>query len=143
VEALVVIIGAFKTGGQEPFSWTLAHMANMVLLAVDSYTLVWTGLWQAMIRKSAQAATSVTVFRVLLVPWLIMAGLLSLCLPMAGADSGMEMIVAWLVIGGVADMIMLANAREKLEGELRAAAAQQWTSANRETPWPVTLGSND
>jgi hypothetical protein len=126
VEALVVIIGAFKTGGQEPFSWALAHMANMVLLVVDSYTLVWTGLWQAMTRKSPQAATSATVFRVLLIPWFMMAGLMSLCFPILGPTAGMEMIVAWLVIGGVADMMMLANAREKLEGELRAAAAQQF-----------------
>ena len=120
--------------------WVMAHMANMALLVTDSYTLVWTGLWQAMTRKTPQMATSVTIVRVLLVPWFIMAALVSFCFPMMGANGGIEFIVAWLIIGGVGDMIMLANAREKLECELRAAATRQWNHEASEKIWPGKAG---
>lgn len=135
VEVVVMIMGAVQARNSNAVSfWILAHTAMVTLLVADSYALVWAGLWQAMLKKSSQAATSAAAARVLVLPWLGLAAMLVVCMPII-AD-GVGAIALWLLAGIFVDTMMTGTCKGRLEKELRTAAAEQWQISSK--AWPTS-----
>ncbi len=125
-ETLVMILGASRLPSRDMSEvWVIGHTANMVLLVADSYSLTWVALWQVMIRKNAQVAASAAGLRVLVLPWLALALFLMMSLPGIAGKTGVGIIGAWLVIGIFFDIVLTGISKDKLEQQLRLAAAEQ------------------
>ncbi|MDB6032313.1 MAG: family transporter protein [Verrucomicrobiales bacterium] len=142
-ETIVMVAGAIQMpkNGEGVHAWIFAHVANILLLMADSYTLVWAGLWQAMIKKSPQAATSAAVARVLILPWLGLGALMMFCLPMIAASAGMAIIAPWLLMGVVVDIVITQSSKGRLEREMRSAASEQWLTADQDKGWRGAVAS--
>lgn len=86
-------------------------------LWADAYTLVWLASWRALAARRYHHAAGSAVFRVLVIPWLI----LLLLLPTGQGPLGL--LFLWAVIGFLSDSLWTVYARNRLLGDFRAAAA--------------------
>ncbi len=106
-------------------------IAALVLLLADLAALYWVGMWQAIIAKNPNRATTASVLRVLVLPWVLFA-LTALVVSLSTMRSGQEpggkfFIGMWLSLGLVADGGFGAWSRHKLLSEFRLAAARRFT----------------
>lgn len=116
--------------GNDSASWIAFWVALMVMLPADLVTLYWVGIWQGLVARNPQRAASASLVRVLVVPWLVIAGctlLVSLGAMASRSEIGFNFFVGlWLVVGGVIDLIFASWARSKLLAEFRIVAAQRY-----------------
>jgi ABC-type Na+ efflux pump permease subunit len=116
--------------GNDTSSWILFWIALMTMLPADLVALYWVGMWQGVVAKNPQRAASATLVRILVVPWLILAGcslLISLGAMATRSEVGFNFFVGlWIAIGAIVDLIFAAWARTKLLTEFRIVAAQRY-----------------
>lgn len=88
-------------------------------LMCDAYALAWLASWRALAARRAQHAAGSAVFRVLLLPWLVL-----LFLAFGGAFRDfVAALVYWVFVGGVSDFLWIVYARDRLLSDFRTAAA--------------------
>jgi hypothetical protein len=120
-EALLLFTGG--SGAPQEGEWGLA-MAAMLLFVWDLHALAWTGLWYSVAGRRPHLASLLTVFRVLVVPWMIFLGVLFV----VGVWNWTVVAVIWVVIAGVSNHLAWRAAREGLFTWFREAAAGQYRS---------------
>ncbi len=112
--------------------WVLLWMAGMLMLIADLAALYWVGMWQGLTAKHVGRATTGSLGRILVVPWITYVVVI-MVLMSAGAGRGLEaspafFVVLWLILGLVADFAFAGQARHKLLTEFRLAAQQRYAT---------------
>jgi ABC-type transport system involved in cytochrome c biogenesis permease component len=115
---------------QDHALWVLFWLAAMGMLIVDLVAFYWVGLWQALVAKNPHRAASVTLARILVVPWIAIAGI-SLFISLLGREMHSEpgpgfFLGLWVVTGLLIDIAFAGHARNKLLKEFRVAATQRY-----------------
>lgn len=107
---------------REALVWFLTiTVAATAALWADAYTLVWLASWRALAARRYHHAAGSAVFRVLVIPWLILLVLLPAV--QFGISGPLELLFLWAVIGFCSDSLWTVYARDRLLGDFRAAAA--------------------
>ena len=119
--------------GNDMSTWIVFWTVMMVMLPADIVALYWVGMWQGVVAKNPQRAASGTMVRILVIPWLLLAGcslLISLGAMASRTDLGFNFFAGmWLVIGAIVDIAFASWARAKLLTEFRIVAAQRYVVA--------------
>lgn len=97
----------------------IALLATAALFA-DAFTLVWLASWRAIAARRVRHAAGSAVFRVLLLPWLVLLA----CGPFVGLGSFDEALAFWAVLGFLSDFIWWQWARSQLLSRFRERAGQ-------------------
>src|SRR5262249_31925771 len=93
----------------------------------DLIALYYVGMWQALTARHPNRATSTTVARVLVLPWLLFL-LICLILPFLGGriqEPARFLLGLWFILGLGADLLFGTWARFKLLSEFRVVAAHR------------------
>jgi hypothetical protein len=109
-------------------------VAGMGMFVADLCSLYWIGMWQGLVAKNPARATSASLSRVLVVPWLLIAMVL-LFMGLASMRGVREpepfpnfFLGLWFVVGLIVDFGFASYARQKLLTEFRSAAQQRYDS---------------
>ncbi len=94
-------------------------LVTMGLFVWDMPTLAWAGMWFSVSGRKPHLASMRAVYRVLVVPWLILLAVLFV----VGVWSWTAVVVAWVLICGINNHLVRATARHQLLAHLREAAA--------------------
>lgn len=143
LEALFVAAAIFEPSSTNHAFWGLFWPASMVLLVADLAALYWVGMWQGLTAKNVNRATTATLVRILIFPWLACAVcVLVLVLASLGRDSLLEprpefYLAFWCASGLLTDLWFAAFARHKLLTEFRLMAQQRYASISGS--WPRFL----
>lgn len=119
---------------------TLFFSTRGVILVADSFALTWYGMWRAMTTRSATDAAAATLFRILVVPWIVLIALgvlLATTQPLIDSEDLFQLaVVVWCIIGLITDLISSKEARRGLSARFRSAASEP-----RKRPWWHSLSS--
>lgn len=125
--------------GEPPDGYALAvgGLAVAALLA-DAFTLVWLASWRAIVARRLQHAAGSAVFRVLVIPWIV----LLVAIPSFHAGGMTGALALWALIGFISDFCWWQWARQQLFENFRAAAergnapasAGAWARLRERTP---------
>ncbi len=113
---------------------------SMLMLVIDLVALSWVGMWVALTTRHPNQATSITVARLLVLPWVILiafAVLLSvISVNGSSSDEMMNILLGlWFGLGTVADIAFGLSARANLRAAFRVVATQRFTPG-RPQPGP-------
>lgn len=92
------------------------------MLPIDLFCLFWVGLWRGLVARDPVRAMAATLFRVLVLPWIVF-GLLGAVFMNSTAS---EFAGLWLFIGIVSDVVFLVNARDFFHGHFRSMALRPY-----------------
>ena len=114
----------------ERLFWGMIWLGSLVLLPADLVAGYWVGMWQALTASSYTRAARNTVFRVLILPWIVFF-LVLLLVALASMDSRREpswqfLVLMWFLIGIGVDLVFGVSARQKLLSEFRTRAAARY-----------------
>jgi hypothetical protein len=107
--------------------WVVPMLASMGLLLADVYTLCWVGMWMGLRTGTATSAALRTVGAVLVLPYLLFAGLfVVLAVLFGGSFSASPGVVAALLFGAsyLVDMSLCVWAIDRVDDDYRAAAGR-------------------
>ncbi len=128
---------------EDRVSWILFWMALIGLMIADLTGLYWAGMWQGLTAKNPNRATSASLARILVLPWIAFAAVslvLSLVSLNRDVDLGPKFFLAlWVGLGLAADLGFGAWSRHKLLTEFRTAAAHRYVPG--QGFWKRLLGS--
>lgn len=141
-----VLVTALLTAGY-PLMWSLldpewdrdtgevavpiALLASAALVG-DVWTLVWLATWRALAARRYQHAAGSAVFRVLVLPWLVL-----ILLALGSIRGGLAMaIMLWVIVGFVSDFLWIVYSRDRLLSDFRAAAAGLLREVAPPVGWP-------
>lgn len=103
----------------------LALLAAVGLVG-DAYTLASLASWRALAARRPQHAAGSAVFRVLLLPWLVLS-----FFALAGFAGGFAVaVMLWVLVGFVSDSLWIVYSRDRLLSDFRAAAVGQLKEAS-------------
>ena len=110
--------------------WIMFWFCLIAMLVADLVAIFWVGLWQGVTAPSPQKASGATLSRVLVLPWIVIAGL-SLFISLAAVASrggpGFGFFLGmWLVVGVGIDVVYGLQARENFMRRFRIMAAQRY-----------------
>lgn len=106
------------------YAVTGAVLATLAL-AADAFTLVWLASWRAIVARRVHHAAGSAVFRVLVLPWLI----LLLLAPASRIGGGDSLIALWALVGFISDLCWWQWARSQLLENFRAAAERGYENS--------------
>lgn len=120
-----------RTSPESEDEWLAFWLARMLVLPLDAYALGWTGMWVGL-RTRGSRATGQVFARVLTLPWLVLAGFMTLLailrVPLLGSlfdQWGFKALVGvWLGLGAAVDGYWITRARADLHARFRELAAQ-------------------
>ncbi len=122
----------------ERLAWACVWTAGMFMLVADVGALYWVGMWQGLTARNPSRATSASLARIFLCPW-VAYGLILLILVLANLgrrepDPSWRFFVGlWFILGLVTDLGFALHARHKLLTEFRIAAQERF--AQRVSFW--------
>lgn len=102
---------------------SIPFVAATAALWADAYTLVWLASWRALAARRYHHAAGSAVFRVLVIPWLILLVLLPTVEYWSSGPPERVWLFLWAVIGFGSDFLWTVYARGRLLIDFRAAAA--------------------
>lgn len=133
----------------DPNDWLMLFLTGVLVLVADLYTLAWVGMWLGLTSKKTTRATQGTVARVLVFPWLVFLGFITVTmLVRVWQTSNPEnmMLGAWFLIAILTDLFFFTWARTNLRNEFRTVVTQRFDSKTSRSFWskkesvPQTVG---
>ena len=123
--------------GEPPGFSLLLWLAGMSMLVADLVALGWVGMWQGLTARNPSRATTTSLSRILILPWVAYGGFILLLVLLSASpnspirfEGGPKFFLAvWFVFGLAADIGFGAYARHKLLHDFRWAAQQRYGSA--------------
>jgi hypothetical protein len=114
-------------------AWVMFWAALMFVLVADLAGLYWVGMWQGLVAKNPNRATSASLARILVLPWTAFA-MVSLLISLASLNHPVDLgpkffLVLWVALSLTADVGFGAWSRYKLLTQFRHAAAQRYAPA--------------
>lgn len=94
-------------------------VAATAALGADAYMVTWLASWRSHSARRYQSAAGNAVFRVLVLPWVILLVLL----PIMPPNGFWQVLFFWALIGLLSCSLWTVYARSRLSNEFRAAAA--------------------
>ncbi|HTL55587.1 MAG TPA: ABC transporter permease subunit [Candidatus Limnocylindrales bacterium] len=130
-------VSAAWARGESSGFWVLLWLTGMLMLVADLIALAWVGMWQGLIARNPSRATTTSLTRIMVLPWVAYGiFVLFLVLLSASPSSGMHFeggpkffLTVWFAFGLAADIGFGAHARNKLLRDFRLAAQQRYSSA--------------
>jgi hypothetical protein len=119
VETLALIVGAGPSESQRGTALLLGVV--IVLFVWDLHTLSWLGTWLGLVRPKPMRAFFATLFRVLMLPWIIFLTIMLLD-PFISNEACFG---SFLVLCAVINSVSFLTARRNLYAKLRLAAAER------------------
>ena len=121
-----------EAGNDRPFVICF-YSTGMVMLVVDLIALYWLGMWRGLTAKTPQRAFLGGVLRILVLPWIGMAGAL-LVFALAPPNHLYESrnytwFGLWVLFGLSADLGFAGWARYKLQSDFRLAASGRFSAS--------------
>lgn len=108
-----------RLGGTERILCALGGAALIGLLAPDVRALVWTAMWQSVIRKNAREAQHQAFSAVLVLPWAPTALCWVMVAAFGNAPAGtLALVISWAVSSLMADSYFTSQAQFKLSTRL-------------------------
>ena len=110
----------------------LTYVAGMLMFVLDLVALYWVGMWQGLSARNHSRATSTTLARILVLPWVVIALVLLVIalLSLGGVnppDAGEGIFLAlWFGTGALIDLIFAGAARHQLLRNFRLAAQERY-----------------
>jgi hypothetical protein len=102
--------------------WMLGFLATIGVFVADCYAMSWAGLWHGLTALNPTQAFLKTLFKVLVVPWVVFVVGLPVVPVVAVMFGVAPSPVAWWVFVNVANSYLLCSwARNRLQSDLRAA----------------------
>ncbi len=120
-------------GGEDHLLWVLFWLALIVMLVADLAAFFWVGLWQGLTARNPQRAAGATVARILIFPWLIIAGV-SLLISLGQLGPGTpglgpkSFLGLWFFVGIGTDYFFASRARRKLLAQFRLMATERYVA---------------
>jgi len=118
-------------------------MAGLVVFVADVFGLVWTGWWLGATSKNASSAVSSTYFRVMVLPWMLVAvgmTLVYVAFDLTETGHAFSALSLWVVASLWADWFFGRSARRKLLTELRGTAVERYSGGDPAMLWWRRLG---
>ena len=113
-------------GGGDGFLYVLGGAALLGLLVPDIRALVWTTLWQSVIRKNAREAQQEAVSRVIVLPWLPVLVAWGIGAMIDRDHSGtFALIVSWIIFSAWVDRWSLSRSKQMMEERLMLWAGRR------------------
>lgn len=115
VELLLLLLSS-------PIAGDTAWIPALVMLGLfvwDMPTLAWAGMWFSVAGRRPQMASMRAVYRVLVVPWLVLLAILFV----VGVWSWTAVAVVWVLICAINNHLVRSSARHQLLARFREAAA--------------------
>jgi hypothetical protein len=101
--------------GDDTFLYALGGAAMLGLLVPDVYALMWTAMWQSVVKKNARDAQQETISEIVLLPWLITVVPCVLGALLKGGNGALlALVVSWASVSAVADRYYSIRSRQKL-----------------------------
>ena len=115
----IVIVRHLARGGDDGLLYMFGGAALLGLLVPDIRALVWTTMWQSVIRKNAREAQQEAVSRVIVLPWLPALVAWGFGALLGGAQVGaFALIASWILFSTLVDRWSLARSKQMLEERL-------------------------
>jgi ABC-type Na+ efflux pump permease subunit len=121
----VPLVALLEGTPPEGYALAVGALAAAALLA-DAFTLVWLASWRAIVARRVQHAAGGAVFRVLVIPWIV---LLVVMPSFRGSGGFADMLALWALIGFISDFCWWQWARQQLFENFRAAAERGYEPA--------------
>jgi ABC-type transport system involved in cytochrome c biogenesis permease component len=110
--------------------WLLCCVAGIVIFVVDLFSISALGMWLGLSSKRASRAVGLTVFYILIIPWLLLFGVLTYAslARSSGLDSQLfkVMIGAYFLFSVVIDFLFFLNASKNLTARFRDIATTRF-----------------
>jgi hypothetical protein len=119
-----LIVGArFRFGGGN--EWLLSWIAMMIVFLLDMITIPALAMWSALSRNRTNKLGIKTLFYVLALPWIILAGIFTFLglIRIGTIDPTRFFIGAYFLVSVLIDASLFANAAKKLTTRFREAAS--------------------
>jgi hypothetical protein len=121
----------------------IAFFIGMIVLVADYVALAWVGLWLGLSSKNSKTASSGTVSRILILPWLILIIAMSLMRlitrPMSiGLSSNtvwLVLLLSWFFLSLAIDWLFGRWAYRKLHQDFRTVAMQRFQPISAKRWW--------
>jgi hypothetical protein len=128
IDFLMMLKGAragLRSTGAE---WIMIFMAIIIIFVADLFVIATVGMWLGLTSRRSTRATAKTIFYILLLPWLIFCGFLTLVglSSSARAASPGGLIGAWFVIAALVDVFCFAWASGNLTEKFREIVTQRF-----------------
>ena len=116
-------------------TWLLLGCARISLFVLDGYALAWTGMWVGLSARGSRTTLTV-LWRIILLPWLVMVGISTLCaLPLGERLSFEQALGIWWVVCAVIATGTMQRSRSRLLSEFREHAGTR-PGDRKTTPAP-------
>jgi ABC-type Na+ efflux pump permease subunit len=133
LQAIFVLAAAGADRTNQTF-WLMLGLASMGMLIADLVALHFVGLWAAIRAPNPHVAASMTLFSILILPWILYALFLmflvisSMSAP--GPDPGWKLLLpVWFFIGIFVDILLAVACREQFLSRFRQLAAARFKSS--------------
>jgi ABC-type Na+ efflux pump permease subunit len=127
----VEIIFMLAPKGDVGTGYVMMWIAGISMLLVDLIAMGWIAMWGGLTARNFNRATSITVTKTMVLPWILWLGLLLIFAFGQSYNSTMSdpkfLIGSWLAIGIVVDVFFGVTARRRLESEFRIVAMHRFT----------------
>jgi ABC-type transport system involved in multi-copper enzyme maturation permease subunit len=126
IDVVFMFLGASSGSISGNTDWVLMWMSGIVIFVADLFVLPALAMWLALTSKRASKAFAQTAFYILMLPWLIFFGFVTLAvMGRSGPDSG-AFIGAWFVISAIVDIVFFGWASGNLTHKFREVVTQRF-----------------
>ncbi len=124
VDCVFLVAGLRSTHGDNA-EWAMVWLARMSLLVLDGYALAWTGAWLGLSTRGSRT-TLPGLFRIVILPWLILLGIGTLFALVPGVSQGnnsfgVALALCWMLFV-IVDLVWMGRARAGLLDQFRELA---------------------
>jgi ABC-type transport system involved in multi-copper enzyme maturation permease subunit len=130
LELVFMFLGARTSAVGNNTEWVLMCLSGMIIFIADLFVLPAVAMWLALTSKRASKAFAQTTFFVLLLPWLIFFGFLTLVGLSRSSPGGGSLVGAWFIISAIVDLVFFGWASGNLSQRFREIATQRFDTPN-------------
>ncbi|EEF58533.1 ABC transporter permease [Pedosphaera parvula] len=129
---LIEIIFMLAPKGEVGGAYILMWVAGICMLVADLIAMGWIAMWGGLTARNSNRATSITVTKTMVLPWILWSGMMLLVtIGQAAYNSTLSdpkfLIGSWFVLGILVDVIFGVTAKKRLESEFRNVAMHRFT----------------
>jgi len=129
-DLMALMIGARMQLSSTDSDWMLTCIAGMIVLVVDLFTIATLGMWLGLASKRASRAVGMTLFFIIVMPWLGLFGLITFLsfvrMPMLESKSFELMVGAYFILSVGVDSFFFVRASTRLTSKFREIATTRF-----------------
>ncbi|MBI4327334.1 MAG: hypothetical protein HY674_19035 [Chloroflexi bacterium] len=135
----MMLAGLHDPSTEEESLWLLACAAWILMFVADAFTVSWVGIWLGLKAKKAYQASTQTLFRVLVLPWMVFITVF-ITVNFVDRRGGIDLssnvwLAVWFGIGMLNNWIFFTSARRNLLEKLRTLASERFSLSGAAGGW--------